>query len=490
MKFFLLVAGLFLLTGKGCDTSTVDSEEQGMPPHPPVSTESPDVTNESAVLQPMSCQDIGKEKCNKPCRKVCDGLFPRSVRAQCYLLKKELVREFKTIVNEVEQGSREQMSLPALSCFLDLSLGSFIRSIKVMSAGEAKAFLKQIAKDPYFANILMSKDKNLKIIRQLLKEASKSPSLTDHLNVAVDVQEGQSFLWLLSDKKNTPAFQWLNSYVKNQCPKSITECPKFESIGTLGAYCQALLKENHLDKFLSSAQLFEQRYKRKVEKEGYEYKIMNLDYTWHNNLKGDFRDFCQIETQITDGERAMRKRQNQLKSFGPSECSANLRPVKLPMYTPGIDSVPSDTVRTDDVDRLVSGQHVWNQGNLFGSNYLKGVGDMLWYLSKEEQVINWTFNNDFNMFIKKGQVIASPHEIPPKDPKAQKVRRALFWFYVVEPDPNKGYVDPHFPNCIGGDRANTDTCPYFYCLVDYELSTDTFVKTCEVLKCALGRPAK
>ncbi len=73
----------------------------------------------------------------------------------------------------------------------------------------------------------------------------------------------------------------------------------------------------------------------------------------------------------------------------------------------------------------------------------------------------------------------------PRDPKTQKVRRASFMYYIMESG------DTNYPDCnqlSHRDTGNEDTCLYSYCLIDYELNSDNTVKTCDVLKCALGRP--
>ena len=496
MKIFTLFLLFLILNVTGCDFPRVDIPDT---PAPPSDSGDPEAEQGSDIeykaqrgrrgrLKQLNCQNIGEEECGSKCQAMCHRLFPRSTREDCYLLKKDLVREFKKIVADVKKGQTDKLNQPALHCLLEVDTWPFIQSIKAMSAGEAKAFLSEIARDPDLSEILKSADRKFKIIKQLLREASKSQNLIENLNTVVDLEEDQSFLWLSADKHNQPAFKWIESYVKKQCSKSQIHCPGFDQTGIIGAYCQALLKMDDLSGFLSSADLFEQKYKKQVERKGYEYRVTNNDYTWYEDLKGDFKDFCRMETQITDREWAFRKKQNQLKYFGSKECKQNLQPLDLLARPPATSHATRDTFITTHWESFASHRLMWGFGNLFGSYKLKGVGDLLWYLDKNQKIITHKLHTEFDIFLKRGQVLAPPMESPLKDPKVEKVRRAVFWFYVLDPDPNNRYVDPAFPECLGGYSADRSTCPYSYCLLDYALNADKSVKACEVIKCALDRP--
>ena len=500
MKILLFL--LFFIVA-GCSDPADNLTPPDLPgldaPAPSPDSEEPVKPEEQKRSRQVDCHSIGEAECDKQCQSTCDSLFPRATREKCYLLKKKLVKSFEDIVIDVKMGITGQLNQPALHCLLDLDPDPFIESIKDMSVDEAKGFLKEIAKDFELANVLYSVDSELKIIKTLLKEASQTVDLVDSLNTALDSSESQTFLWLSADKRNKSAFKWLENYVENRCQKSKADCPGFSQMGVMGAYCHALLKEKNLQAFLSSANLFEKQYKGDVEKAGYEYKVADHNWMWHESLKGDFRDFCKIETKLTEGER---KWQEQLKHFGEATCKANLKPFvhveaweqkstdevssDVATETNGLNGLIRSAFLEVDIDQINSSQYVWNHGNLFGVDKLKGVGDTYWYLDKDKKIITNKINTEFNIEIQRGQSLSLPEEVPLKDPKAEKVRRAFVMLYV--PDSQNLQKDLAFPGCVGSLEASMDKCPHSYCLLDYELDGDNLVKTCEVIKCALGRP--
>ncbi len=165
------------------------------------------------------------------------------------------------------------------------------------------------------------------------------------------------------------------------------------------------------------------------------------------------------------------------------------------------DASATDRLTDEEVNAELSkihygaGERIWDYGNIYGSNKLKGVGDTFWFLDKDKKIITWPVNWKYKIYMKRGQVMAPTSSLD--DPKENAVRRATFMFYI----PGISSTNPpEYPNCtvdihvnkIGTSsplsRAGPSTCPYHYCLVNYSLNADNTVKDVDIIKCALGRP--
>ena len=485
------------------------------------------------------CRKIGKGKCDKACVKICDDIFSdKDNEEDCEKLSKSLVKQFKTIIDNVEEGEEtDDLDLPALKCMLDLEDDGFVSAVEEMSRREAKEFLYHISDDDSLAEVLYNEDDEFNIIEELLKTASRDSDLKDQLSV--NIEDGKSFLWHSAEEKNEHAFNWLDSYVTYTCEEdSDNDCPNYDEIGALGAYCHYLtnLSDKDLKDFVSSADLFKDRYESAVQDQSYEYAITShnyLHYVWNEEYNGDFKDFCKLETTITEGERRLRTSSvNGETHFDTATLKANLAPVTTTIdeSNPKTDPVNQEWQRIvqgsgvalfnkarekygtgskaniarlseEEVNSALSGtqfgsgEHEWTHGNIYGTNKLKAVGDTFWFLDKDRNIITWVIDYKYKIYMKRGQVIAPSNS--PDDPKTGKVRRATFMYYI----PGISSTNPpEYPNCTvyfnvnafgtlhERTRASAITCPYHYCLVDYELNSDNTVKTAEVIKCALGRP--
>ena len=470
----------------------------------------------------VECSKIGSGICDKACKKICNDIFSGSNEKECEKLSASLVSDFDKIIKDVKDGSAkkvQKINKEALNCLLDLDDQKFVKSIKSMSATEARAFLTQIVDDEKLALIFEEEDDEFNIIEQLLYESSGGKSALKAMLKRKINDEDKTFLWFSASEGNKHAFDWLDAYVEHRCSRDTSEehCAGFNHVEAMGGYCPALLdlSTSDLSDFLSSASLFEDRYKSMVERAGYEYLVSDTDYTWHEEQKGDFRDFCSLEPYFTEGERKLGSRQTQRKYFNEDICKQNLQPAGF------VDADGSSEVNDDDTTRIwelkdcasntpytcLDPQHadradyftgyndneyVWEYGNLygkmrneFGDERLLGIGQSFWYLDAEKKIIIPRIQSDFGIFVKRGYVYA-PNDPPSDDPKTGKARRASFMFYIPEAD------DPDYPNCTrdAGDKCK---CRYSYCLLDYELEENeddntVTVKSCDVIKCALGKP--
>ncbi len=461
----------------------------------------------------VKCNKIGSGKCGKDCQKICNDIFSGSTEKECEKLSASLVSAFDKIIKDVKDGNAEkvrQINKEALNCLLDMDDQKFVKSIKSMSSSEARAFLTHIVEDEKLALILKEEDDEFNIIEQLLYEsAGENSALRAMLRKGIN-DEGQSFLWFSASEGNEPAFDHLDAYVEDRCSRDKAHCAGFNHVEAMGGYCPALLSFStaKLSDFLSSAGLFEARYESMVERAGYEYMVSDTDYKWHEEYKGDFRDFCSVEPYLTEGERRLGSQETKNRYFNEEICKQNLKPAGFvdADNSGAVDSADTtriwnlkncasdspytcitDTNHADYFTGYSESEYVWNYGNVygntrgaFGPERLLGVGQSFWYLNAEKKIINPFINEHFGIFVKRAYIYA-PND-PPKDPKTGKARRASFMFYIPTAD------DTDYPNCtrVAGDPCK---CLYSYCLLDYELKSDNTVKSCNVIKCALGRPS-
>ena len=462
------------------------------------------------------CRQIGSGTCDSDCKEICDDFFSGSEEEVCNTFTSSLVDEFENIIEQTKDGKTKSLDQEALNCMLELDNKEFAEAIDSMSSKEVKDFLKQITRDEDLAQIFLEEDFDLRIIDTLLEESSGSNNLLNILTEQVDGDK--TFVWLSADKSKH-AFRWLEDYVEAFCEEEVDDatssinCPGFSKIENLGAYCKALLQlsDDNLKSFLSQADFFEDQYKEQIQEAGYEYKITNQDYIWDTKLKGDFKDFCELEVAITEGERKLRSENTQDRYFNSNVCKQNLKPAGF------YDADASGSIDSADTTRIwalkdcasnppyacittssnpdyftgyMDNEYVWEYGNVygntrnaFGAERLNGIGQSFWYLNADKEIIIPFLEQEFSIKIRRRYLLA-PND-PPQDPKAQKVRRASFLYYTP-PLPQGQTSHPDYTSCTR-DAGDRDTCLYFYCLVDYRLNSagDT-VTTCNVLKCALG----
>lgn len=487
---------------------------------PPTGTRTDDTTRkkpkEKDPEKQLKCSEIGSGNCGTKCKETCDDLFSRDAEDDCEELSASLVKDFKKIITDTGKGDTDDLNLPALNCLLDLDDQKFVSAIKKMSTRETRKFLKNIAENEELAKIFDEEDDEFNILKQSFKEViSGSISLDKVLKVSID--DNKPFFWLASEEKNEPAFEWFENYVEDHCEDSASDCPGYEEVDALGAYCKVLVdfKDNKLKDFLSETRLFKDRYEGLVEGEDYEYTLSDdakdfVDYIWDEDLKGDFKDFCRLEIALTDGERKLRSRETQRKYFNTDVCKENMKPaddsgtvktvaeiwaLKNCASNPPYSCIDSSSEQSGFFEDYNDNTVVWEYGNVYGDGSdrtdgtfseerLKGIGQSFWFLNEDKQIINRFINNHFDIHVKRGNIKA-PDPDDPDDPKTSKVRRASFMYYYTEEAGVAKYPDCH------RDTGNEDTCLYSYCLVDYELDDDNTpptVTTCDVLKCALGRP--
>ena len=428
------------------------------------------------------CSGKGRKNCkgSKDCEEICgDIFFHRTDKRSCYELSEDLVMDFHKLLENVKKSDIENLNLSALECLLDIDERGFSHAVRKMSRRSAEDFLISVSENKELARILAEEDDEGNILKQLLFKIAKSSSLKKALSK--EISGGKNIIWLFA-ASGEQAYNWLDIYVSNECDRGNSDCLNFDS---LGAYCDTLmgLSKNELKGFLSETDVFSEKYEDTVERAGYEYDARNEDYTWNKEFNGDFRDFCNVEPKLTEGERDFRSKSTQRKYFSEDDCKEILRPAHGDEAAAWADAMRISDPSSPD---YLSNRYVWGYGNIYGSSQnsygaerLKAVGNYFWHLNERREIINRRLFTEFGIFIKRG-LVAAPKSSP-RNPKERKVKRAAFIFYTMEAD------DPDFPGC---DREEGDmkTCLYSYCLVDYGLNDDNTVKTCDVIKCALGRP--
>ena len=245
----------------------------------------------------ISCKDEGSGDCDKACKKICDTMFSRSAdEKECQKYSESLVDDMDDLLDDLERGKNtDSLDITALKCILNIDDGPVIDAIEDMSSGSAKQFLEDIAKDEELAEALFDDDEDLDILKAIFKEATGgSTSLKRHLEISID--DGKSFLWLVAEESNEPAWSWLEDYVGEECDDGDSDCPGGENIG---AYCNALLTESDttLNNFLDDADLFSDEYENTVTDDGYAYEVSdNVDTDKYP--EGNFRIWCEVQKQV------------------------------------------------------------------------------------------------------------------------------------------------------------------------------------------------
>ena len=174
----------------------------------------------------ISCKDEGSGDCDKTCKKTCDSMFSRSDdEKECQKYSESLVEDMDDLLDDLGRGKNtDSLDITALQCILNLDDEPVIDAIEDMSSGSAKKFLEHIAQDEELAETLYDEDEDLDIIKAIFKEAAGgSTDLKRHLEIAID--DGKSFLWLVAEESNEPAWNWLDDYVAEECDDGDSDCP-------------------------------------------------------------------------------------------------------------------------------------------------------------------------------------------------------------------------------------------------------------------------
>ena len=291
---FVLLSSLTLFFG--CNTTPVPQVQNTNTNKDTKETTKKEKSTRSTTSARISCKDEGSGDCDKACKKLCDSMYSRSAdEKECQEYSESLVEDMDDLLDDLERGKNtDSLDITALQCILNIDDKPVIDAIEDMSSGSAKQFLEDIAKDEELAEALFDDDEDLDILKAIFKEATGgSTSLKRHLEISID--DGKSFLWLVAEESNEPAWSWLEDYVGEECDDGDSDCPGGENIG---AYCNALLTESDttLNNFLDDADLFSDEYENEVTGDEYAYDVS--DSVNRNKYPGgDFRDWCQVQNQ-------------------------------------------------------------------------------------------------------------------------------------------------------------------------------------------------
>ena len=274
---FLLSAGFMI----HCSTPTT--------PTPEVSRENPKEIDPEK--QEEKCQAGRGTACSKDkkCKKICSELFSRnSHETACLELPKETVSGFEELFETLEEEDPDDLDLDILECLLDIDDTEFANAVKKLPRAKAKAFLIEVTEDKDLARILEEEDDEFNILKQAFSRAGLGYKLRDVLTDELD--DDKSFFHIVAEDENEPAYKWIDEYVEEVCEekKDSLQCPG-EKREKLGAYCKAFINHysSELAGFLRSADLFEDDYRRQLERE---------DEAW--TVSG-FEDFCRDEYNVS-----------------------------------------------------------------------------------------------------------------------------------------------------------------------------------------------
>ncbi len=224
---------------------------------------------------------------NKNCKKICDDLFSKnSHEASCLKLPEKAVFNFEKLFKTMKEEDIQDLDLNTLECLLDIDDTEFARAVKKLSRSAAKKFLIRITEEEDLAKILEEEDDEFNILKQAFSRAGFGYNLKDVLTD--ELKDDKSFFHIVAEEENTPAYEWVEEYVNEVCEESSSQCPENEK---LGAYCRAFVRDynsSELSEFLSSAELFEDDYRDRVESDG--------EHDW--TVSG-FEDFCDEEYSIS-----------------------------------------------------------------------------------------------------------------------------------------------------------------------------------------------
>ena len=257
------------------------------PPAPEVNRTTPKETDPEK--QEEKCQADTGDECakDKKCKTIFDDLFSRnSYEATCLKLPTKTVLGFEKLFETLEEGDLDQLDLDTLECLLDIDDTDFARAIKKLDKQEVRVFLIEIADDKSLARILEEDDDDFNILKHGFSRASFGYKLRDVLTE--ELKDDKSFFHIVSEDENEHAYKWIDEYVEEVCEKKgdTFQCPNKEK---LGAYCKVFIQHysSELRGFLSPADLFEDDYRKKLER---------ADHKW--TVSG-FEDFCRDEYNVS-----------------------------------------------------------------------------------------------------------------------------------------------------------------------------------------------
>ena len=261
------------------------------PPTPEVSRENPKETDPDK--QEEKCQAGIGTACSKDkkCQKICDDLFSsNSQEKACLELPKKTVLGFEELFETLEEEDPDDLDLNILECLLDIDDTEFANAVKKLSKDQAKAFLIEVTEEEELSRILEEEDDAFNILKQAFSRAGFGYKLKDVLTD--ELEDDKSFFHIVAEDENKPAYKWIDAYVEEVCEekRDRSQCPG-EKREKLGAYCQAFINHysSELAGFLSSADLFEDDYRKKLERE---------DEAW--TVSG-FKDFCRDKYNVSRG---------------------------------------------------------------------------------------------------------------------------------------------------------------------------------------------
>ena len=179
----------------------------------------------SARTKRHSCRSYGDQsdyKCegDEDCEDACQELFAiRKYENQCLELPAELVYAFEELLVLVDDGDADDIEPEVLDCLLEIDDKKFLKEVGGLNSKQTKSFLEEIATNDDLAEALSEHDESYNIMNTLLDKLGDPPKA-----LADGVEGDITFLDLILDADNEPAFNWVDGYVNDICDDSNSEC--------------------------------------------------------------------------------------------------------------------------------------------------------------------------------------------------------------------------------------------------------------------------
>ena len=258
---------------------------------------------EEARTRRHSCRNFGEQsdyKCagDEDCEEVCDILFPiKKYEYECLDLPAELVYAFEELLLQMDQGHADDIDSQTLYCLLGINDQQFLEELNTLSVRESKNFMQQIASDESLAKVLNEHDEGYTILETLMDGISNAapPQFFADEIAGNEV----TFLDLILDSDNEPAFGWVDSYIDEVCQDNPSQCGSpFE------AYCKIYYSKlddsdpNQSWKILKKSAVFKEQYEDFVTSKNYcGGGSRSCDY----EEQDDFKAVCDMEYDASPG---------------------------------------------------------------------------------------------------------------------------------------------------------------------------------------------
>ena len=257
---------------------------------------------ESDPEKQLLCKEMGEEKCEnvEGCEDICRDIFSRSsAKKKCLSLPSELVHEFQTIFELLDEGEDiRDISPKALECLLDIEESSFARQMGRLNRRETMDFLVEVAVNKKLGEVLGAEDDESLLLRKLFDNLDYA--VEDLKKLAFPIDGQINVFELVLDKENEGAWDWLNSYVEEKCESSpLCYSEKKEEDTAVVFYCRLFLGMDSRGRLRSalSSRVFEDYFGHEIERE----KVCGPggDQNCELGYIDHFKSFCQAYTDET-----------------------------------------------------------------------------------------------------------------------------------------------------------------------------------------------